>query len=376
MPSGYLKVEDVSQRFGSFEALKRVSLNVTEGEFVTLLGPSGSGKTTTLKIIAGFLDADEGRVTLGGRDLTNVPAHNRDIGMVFQNYALFPHMTVAENVAFPLEMRKVPRADIRSKVDSALAMVRLPGLGNRRPRELSGGQQQRVALARALAFHPKLLLMDEPLGALDRKLREAMQFEIVRISRELGITVVYVTHDQEEALAMSHRIAVYHDGRIEQVGTPEEVYHGPASLFVAEFVGESTAFKGQLEERGGSFALRIGELALPVDPSQCRRSGLAAGHEAAIIVRPESMRAARTNGGVPAGAISVPGRMQGSVYLGATRKSVIDLGEGREALVRVPLDGLGIEEIQAGSAVDLSWDVANGIVVPLRARPASSEEIV
>ena len=374
MPAGYLQVEEVSQSFGSFEALKRVSLDVAKGEFVTLLGPSGSGKTTTLKIIAGFLDADDGRVTLEGRDLTNVAAHNRDIGMVFQNYALFPHMTVAENVAFPLEMRKASRTDIRQKVAAALSMVRLPGLGDRRPRELSGGQQQRVALARALVFHPKLLLMDEPLGALDRKLREAMQLEIVRISREVGITVIYVTHDQEEALAMSHRIAVYHEGRIEQVGTPEEVYHRPASLFVAEFIGESTTFRGRLEAPGGGLALRVDELLLPVDAAQCRRVGLGAGSDAALVVRPEAMRVVHANGHGASGGTAVPGRMQSSVYLGSTRKSVVDLGGGREALVRVPLDGAGSDAIEPGSSVELSWDLASGIVVPVIARPAAGGE--
>ncbi len=379
MRAGHLQMREVSQRFGGHQALDRLSLEIPAGEFMTLLGPSGSGKTTTLKIIAGFILPDEGAVVLDGTDLTRVPPHQRDIGMVFQNYALFPHMTVAENVAFPLDMRKVDRATIRTQVERALDLVRLPGLGSRRPRELSGGQQQRVALARALVFRPRLLLMDEPLGALDRKLREAMQFEIIRISRELGITVVYVTHDQEEALAMSHRIAVYHDGRPEQVGTPEEIYQRPASWFVATFIGESTSFLGVIERRGGEVRLVGDGFVLPVSRHQCEERGLEPGARAALVVRPEAMRVAPSKTCAPAvngtAVATLPGRLQSSVYLGTSRKHVIELPGRVTAFARTRMEDGG-EAIGEGSDVAVFWDVEAAIALPegdRRPSPSTSE---
>jgi putative spermidine/putrescine transport system ATP-binding protein len=364
--AGHLALDRISRRYGEVSALHEVSVQIAAGEFVTLLGPSGSGKTTTLKIIAGFSAPDSGRVLLDGRDLTAVPPHRRDIGMVFQNYALFPHMSVAENIAFPLEMRRTRRAEIRRKVAEALSVVRMRGFEARRPRELSGGQQQRIALARALVFHPRLLLMDEPLGALDRKLREEMQTEIVRISRDVGITVVYVTHDQEEALAMSNRIAVYHAGRIEQVGTPEEIYERPASLFVADFIGESTRLRGKLGELDGRDYLLCDAFRVPVDRAQCLRAGLARGAEAVLIVRPEMMRIAppradATDAGDRAG---VAGRLQSQAYLGTVRKYVVDLPGGVTALARTPLDAGRAIAAENGDAVMVSWPVAAGIVLP------------
>ena len=224
---------------GETLVVKDLDLDIFDGEFLTLLGPSGSGKTTTLMMLAGFETPTAGQIMLAGRDLARVPPHRRDIGVVFQNYALFPHMTVAENIAFPLSVRGVPRSDIAVRVARALDTVRLSGFGERRPAQLSGGQQQRVALARALVFEPKLVLMDEPLGALDKQLREEMQLEIRRLHERLGITIVYVTHDQAEALTMSDRIAVFHRGVIQQIDTPAAVYEQPRNAFVASFIGES-----------------------------------------------------------------------------------------------------------------------------------------
>ncbi len=362
---GNLRLENLSQRYGEFVALNRVALDVSSGEFVTLLGPSGSGKTTTLRIIAGFSQPDEGRVLLDGKDLTAVPPHRREIGMVFQHYALFPHMSIADNIAFPLKMRNEPRDRIRSKVEAALGLVRMGGLGNRRPRELSGGQQQRIALARALVFRPPLLLMDEPLGALDRKLREEMQTEIVRIGREAGITIIYVTHDQEEALAMSDRIAVYHSGRIEQVGSPKEIYERPASHFVAKFIGESTTLNGRLTVRDGRHWLDGVSFGVPVDPTQCRRAGLQTGSDAVLVVRPEAMRIA-----VPAAARStvdraeLTGRLQSSAYLGSVQRYVVDLPDRTVAIVRSPVDSAG-ERHEIGREVGVSWPVDAGIVLPV-----------
>jgi ABC-type Fe3+/spermidine/putrescine transport system ATPase subunit len=234
-----IRLDAVAKSFdGRVRAVDDVSLDIAPGEFFSLLGPSGCGKTTSLRLIAGFETVDHGRILVGGRDVTDLPVHKRDMGMVFQSYALFPHRTVAENVAFGLRMRHVEKTEIAERVRAALALVALTGYEDRRPGQLSGGQQQRVALARAIVIRPPVLLCDEPLGALDRKLRQQMQFELKQLQKELGVTLVFVTHDQEEALAMSDRIAVMNAGRIEQVGTPGEIYERPRTRFVADFIGE------------------------------------------------------------------------------------------------------------------------------------------
>jgi putative spermidine/putrescine transport system ATP-binding protein len=247
-----IRLAGLVKRFGDFAAVDGVDLDVAAGEFFTLLGPSGSGKTTTLRIVAGFELPDEGRVELGGRDVTGLPPYARDVNTVFQDYALFPHMSVADNVEYGLRVRKVPKAERRRRSAEALEMVRLSDHGGRRPAQLSGGQRQRVALARAIVNRPRVLLLDEPLGALDLKLRQGMQAELKRIQHEVGITFLYVTHDQEEALTMSDRLAVFNEGRVEQVGTPADVYEHPVNAFVASFVGVSN-----LVERGGErFTIR------------------------------------------------------------------------------------------------------------------------
>ena len=245
--AGRLDIEGASKSFGEVAALADVTLGVSAGEFVTILGPSGSGKTTLLKVIAGFETADLGRILVDGSDVTDLDPAQRNIGMVFQNYALFPHMSVARNVAYPLAMRRMARAEIAKRVAEALEMVELDGMAERLPKQLSGGQQQRVALARATVFQPRLLLLDEPFGALDRKLREQMQLEVRRLQRRLGLTTLFITHDQEEALVMSDRIAVMDKGRLQQVGLPHEIYEAPANPFIADFIGESNILTGVVE---------------------------------------------------------------------------------------------------------------------------------
>jgi putative spermidine/putrescine transport system ATP-binding protein len=247
-----VRFENVQKSYdGETLVVKNLNLDIARGEFLTMLGPSGSGKTTSLMMLAGFEPATHGEIYLDNKPINNTPPHKRGIGMVFQNYALFPHMTVAENLAFPLEVRNMNRAEIESKTKRALEMVELPKLGNRRPAQLSGGQQQRVAVARALVFEPDLVLMDEPLGALDKQLREQMQYEIKHIHENLGVTVVYVTHDQSEALTMSDRIAVFNDGIIQQLSTPDQLYENPQNSFVAQFIGENNKLKGWVSDIEG-----------------------------------------------------------------------------------------------------------------------------
>jgi putative spermidine/putrescine transport system ATP-binding protein len=295
--------------------------------------------------------------------MTRIPPHQRDVGMVFQNYALFPHMTAAQNIAFPLQMRRKPRPDIQRRVDEALALVKLAGFGDRYPRQLSGGQQQRIALARAVVFEPRLLLMDEPLGALDRKLREALQLEIMHISRQLGATVLYVTHDQEEALVMSDRIAIFSAGRIEQLGSGEDLYDRPASLFVADFIGESNILRGRYERDGagggwmtrGTWRWRVGQAA-------AERAALDAGAAAALVVRPERLRIVGGAEEVPAGANSVEAAVADVLNLGSDRKYGLTLPDGQRAAVREQRAGDG-HQWQSGDNVRLTWSFDDGVLV-------------
>lgn len=281
-----VRLINLTRDYGDLVAVREVSAAIAPGEFVTLLGASGSGKTTTLMMIAGFVTPSSGDVTIGGRSVLTTPPDKRNLGMVFQNYALFPHMSVAENIAFPLRMRKMNKVDTGKLVQAALEMVHLQGLGDRRINQISGGQQQRVALARALVFHPPVLLMDEPLGALDRKLRDQMQTEIKQLQRRFGLTVIYVTHDQEEALAMSDRIAIMHRGRILQVDTPSAVYERPATAYVAGFLGESNFLDGTLEEADG----RKGIVRTLGTILTVRNTDFEVGSPVKLMVRPEAIR--------------------------------------------------------------------------------------
>ena len=327
--SAGLLIEGVDKAFGPVPVLHGVGLEVRPGELMTLLGPSGSGKTTLLKVVAGFELPDAGQVRLQGRDITSIPPARRDIGMVFQNYALFPHLSVRGNVAFPLEMRRRPGAELRQRVDAALDLVNLLALGDRMPRQLSGGQQQRVALARAVVFEPLLLLLDEPFGALDRKLREAMQLEVRALQRRLGITTVFITHDQEEALILSDRIAVMNAGRIEQVGTPTEVYERPGTAFVADFIGESNLYPATVLDGGKGVRLDNGlELAA--------EAAGPAGARVGVMIRPEWLAQGQTGGMGTGGGTVLRGVVEDLVYIGVSWKCRLRLAEGPELLVRVP----------------------------------------
>ena len=333
--------------------VRRLDLDVLEGEFLTLLGPSGSGKTTTLMMLAGFETPSEGEITLAGRSLAHLPPHKREIGFVFQNYALFPHMTVAENVAFPWAARRVGRADAESRVARALDMVRLGGLGHRRPAQLSGGQQQRVALARALVFEPRLVLMDEPLGALDKQLREEMQLEIRRIHERLGVTFVYVTHDQGEALTLSDRIAVFNDGAIQQLDTPRALYEAPLNAFVARFIGENNRIAGtHAGMEGAMCAVRVAAGALvrarPVDLD-------GVGGQATLSIRPERIRLEPGGSAPGPSANEFPAEVREVIYLGDhVRVRVAALGVD-EINAKVPISLLAAD-VTPGAAVTIAWD--------------------
>jgi putative spermidine/putrescine transport system ATP-binding protein len=320
-----ITMRDLTKRYGPVTAVDAIDLDARPGEFLTLLGPSGSGKTTTLNMIAGFVDVTEGELLIDDREMTNLPPYKRNIGMVFQHYALFPHMSVAENVEYPLQQRSIPKQERRTMVAKALETVGLGNLGRRRPKELSGGQQQRVALARAMVYSPRVLLMDEPLGALDKKLRDSLQLEIKRIHAELGTTFVYVTHDQDEALVLSDRIAVFNNGGIEQIGSPTELYEYPNSLFVAQFLGESSLFRGvvngerAVEANGHRLAAGRGE-----QPN---------GTSVAVVVRPERIRI-EVDGPRPDAVNAVPGRIVQHIYFGNSRKVEVLLDDGTTVLVR------------------------------------------
>lgn len=317
-----VRIERVSRSFGAVRALDDVSLEINRGEFFTLLGPSGCGKTTLLRIIAGFTKPDGGRVWSGDVQLDTLPAHRRDIGMVFQNYAIFPHLTVFDNVAYGLRARKVPETEIERRVAESLRLVQMEALGTRMPHQLSGGQQQRVATARALVIQPRILLMDEPLSNLDAKLRVEMRTEIRRLQRDLGITTIYVTHDQEEALAISERLAVINAGRVEQVGFPWDVYQAPTSAFVAQFIGTSNALRGTVVGTEGEWArVEIGGWTL-----RARRADVAAGRVLAVF-RPEAVELLREGGDCP-GATLGEGVVVNREFLGAILRYRLRLGDG------------------------------------------------
>ncbi|MDD9823475.1 MAG: ABC transporter ATP-binding protein [Gammaproteobacteria bacterium] len=357
-----LELRQVSKRFGDVTAVDEVSLRIARGEFITFLGPSGSGKTTTLMIVAGFLKASGGGILLDGKPLDPLPPYKRDIGMVFQHYALFPHMTVAQNIAFPLQMRKLPKDEIAGRVKHALDLVGLPDHGMRRPAQLSGGQQQRVALARAMVFNPRVLLMDEPLGALDKKLREQMQIEIMRIHRNIEATILYVTHDQEEALVMSDRIAVFNHGRIVQVDTAEKIYDAPATPFIADFVGESNFLSGRAADIAGGIARLDG-----VDGETPLRgvcgAGCVSGAPAVMVVRPERINIAPDSSAAPVAENSIAGRVSDIIYLGQARKYIVDTARGVEFSALQQSRAGDAIDMPVGTAVRLSWRAEDAVIL-------------
>ncbi len=350
LSSPLLELQRLSKRFGDFAAVDDLSLEIAGGEFLTLLGASGSGKTTTLRMIAGFERPTAGEILMAGRPIAALPPFKRDINTVFQHYALFPHMSVRDNIGYGLRMRGVPRAEREEQVTRALAMVKLEQLGARAPRQLSGGQQQRVALARALVNRPRVLLLDEPLGALDLKLRKEMQLELKHLQTDLGITFVYVTHDQEEALTMSDRIVLMRQGRIAQVGTPRDLYDRPASRYVADFIGETNLLPGVVAESGGGLvALRVGEATLRAIGD----GGL--GTEAWLTVRPESIDLA--DGASPGtGRNLVTGTVRDAVYAGSSLRVHVTLPSGQRLVANVPSD----RRVTLGAPASLTWAVEHG----------------
>ena len=356
MADAMIEFRDVSKRYGALIANDHLSLTIRRGELMTLLGPSGCGKTTALRCLTGMNHPDEGRIFLDGTDVTDVPTHQRELGMVFQNFALFPHMTVADNVGFPLMIRNLPKEERTKLVTEALRLVRLEGYAAHYPRQLSGGQQQRVGLARALVYHPKVLLLDEPLSNLDAKLREEMRFEIKEVVTRLEITAMYVTHDQAEALALSDRVAIMNRGRLQQLGTPEEIYESPNSRFVAEFIGLSNFLDGRVSGvRGATMTVAASGLAIqtPVLP------GVTSGQKVLLFLRPNEIEL------LPAGATSdaniFPAKVEKTTYLGDTIDYRLVFGEGAD--LRVQTDAR--HRYAAGEAVRVrlprvrSWVVAD-----------------
>ncbi len=341
-----VRFQEVSRHYGPVKAVDAVSFDIADGEFFSLLGPSGSGKTTCLRLIAGFEQSNGGQVLIHGREMRGVPPYERDVNTVFQDYALFPHMSVADNVAYALMIRKVSRPERRARAEAMLEMVKLAGMGERKPSQLSGGQRQRVALARALINRPRVLLLDEPLGALDLKLRQAMQMELKALQRQVGITFVYVTHDQEEALTMSDRIAVFNLGRIEQIGRPGEIYEHPATAFVAGFVGVSNLIEGTV-------AARLFGRAEPV------------------AIRPEKIRILPEGTTVPEGSWVADGRVRDATYLGATSRYFVALDAGGEMVVVEQNRSTGATDTLAaiGRRVRLVGPLVEAL--PLRAEQAA-----
>ena len=364
-----IELDAVSKRYGDFHAVRDFSLTIEQGELVVLLGPSGCGKTTTLRMIAGFVPVTSGRIRLGGRDVTGLPPHRRNTGLVFQGYALFPHLTAAENIAFGLEMRGLSEVIVREKVASALRLVRLDDLGDRLPRQLSGGQQQRVALARALVIEPDVLLLDEPLSNLDAKLREEVRVEIRQLQRALGLTTVMVTHDQDEALAMADRLVVMSAGAIQQIGTQRELYEHPSNRFVAGFVGRTNFLSGQVVEPGvfrsdGGLTLRCDGRSAPAGGGAF--SGVTRGPEPggrrALALRPERLTLGASLDNVRSNRVA--GTVEFASYLGAIIEYYVRLSSGETLRVHAPNTGAAGDRAWAlGETVHVSWPVEVGLVL-------------
>ena len=355
-----IRLERVTKAFGDTIAVDDVTLEIAAGEFFSLLGPSGCGKTTTLSMIGGFEDPSAGRILLHGDDVTLVPPYRRSVNTVFQSYALFPHLSVFDNVAFGLRRKRVARPEIRRRVGEMLELVALTGLDSRKPAQLSGGQQQRIALARALVNEPRVLLLDEPLGALDLKLRKQMQIELKRIQNEVGITFLYVTHDQEEAMVMSNRLAVMNAGRVEQLATPEEAYDRPATEFVAGFLGASNMLSGRLGERvDGLVRIELdggGSVLAPANDAAADASHVQIG------VRPEKLRLAGMRSEVPARTNTLDGRVTLVTYIGVSHQYAVELAEGGELIVYAQNAG-GVALPQVGDPVRVLWEPEHTFLV-------------
>ncbi len=351
-------INNISKRFGSVKAVDDVSLVIKSGEFLTLLGPSGSGKTTLLNLIAGFFRPTSGQIVISDQDITLLPPEKRDVGMTFQNYALFPHMTVEENIAFPLKMRKKSKTEASTLVKEVLNLVRMSSYAKRYPNQLSGGQQQRVSLARSIVFNPSLLLMDEPLGALDKKLRKHMQIELKHLHERLGMTVIYVTHDQEEALTMSNRIAIMKDGQIEQIGSPDDIYQSPASRFVADFIGESNFLEGKVIETNPD-STKVGVNGRPVTAPLL--PWLKKNSEVLIVLRPERLNLHIERPDDSRNAFT--GLIQENMYVGNITRYIVHAPELNQTLSVELRNAQDSVRFEPGQTVFVSWRVKDMILV-------------
>lgn len=358
MTQPFLSIQGIHKSFGTVTAVKNVTMDVAEGEFMTFLGPSGSGKSTTLYILAGFQDPTGGDIFVNGQSLLSTPSHKRNIGMVFQRYTLFPHLTVGENIAFPLRIRRRPQAEIAERVKAALKLVRLEGFEDRKPALMSGGQQQRVALARALVYNPPVLLMDEPLSALDKKLREEIQFEIRRIHQETGVTILYVTHDQEEALRLSDRIAVFSQGEIDQIGTGRELYSNPATRFVAGFIGDSNFIEATVVSTNGKLACLslpggsvIEGVPLHVAKSGSGQGAKSSAEKVSLLMRPERID---LKSGASSGQLT--GEVRDITFLGNNIHVVVEPRGVEPIAVRLPFGHAALDGLAPGAVVSLSID--------------------
>ncbi|MBE7416808.1 MAG: ABC transporter ATP-binding protein [Ideonella sp.] len=354
-----VEFRELRKTYGHALALEKIDLEILQGEFFTLLGPSGSGKTTLLNIVSGMVTPTSGSVLIDGRDVTHVPPRDRNLGMVFQNYALLPHMTVFDNVAFPLRIRKASKADIERDVMAILELVQLKDFAKRKPKELSGGQQQRVSIARCLVYKPKLILMDEPLGALDKKLRHQLQFELKKIHQDLGVTVLYVTHDQDEALVLSDRICVMNHARIEQVGTPNDLYFRPTNEFVAEFLGESNIIPGTVENASGDFA-RVRTASGSVVPCTMRPGAPASGGFK-VMVRPESVKLSDFG---HAGGLGMEGVVQDCAFVGHAIRYTVK--SGSQTIMGLQNSSSGTRIFEPGSRVWVEWAPSDAISLASR----------
>lgn len=369
-----ITLEGVRKEFGDYVAVQPTDLSIAHGEFFSLLGPSGCGKTTTLRMIAGFEQPTAGRLLLSGHDVSRVPAHKRSVNTVFQQYALFPHMTVRQNIAYGLKVKKVPRAELDRRVDAMLTTVHLANLGSRRPSELSGGQQQRVALARALVNEPDALLLDEPLGALDLKLRQAMQFELKRIQQELGLAFVYVTHDQDEALTMSDRIAVMNLGRIEQIGSPTEIYEAPATVFVANFIGQANLWPGAIAPHSAPVAAQASEASYQVNVLGTTIDAVGEPIDATrttVLVRPERITVIPAETAVPGRSVAVTAT--GIVFQGPVLRLDSVADDGAAVVAHLGPDA-ATAHIRPGDRLTLGWAAGAARLVHESVQPIAEAE--